>query len=170
MFVFKVQVSTVDRLVVCDAVAREVELLHSFLDLLPDLVGVPGLRVQGECRPYRWYPQRGQVSLMAQVSPEPEVQLGDDLAIDLGPMTPVARPRALPMAWAVTASAPSVSLMQRCLSTRNWWLTTRSRRSARGWGCMVVMASGPGWDRNCPHQFGGPLLCPLGPSGARLGG
>ena len=83
----KVQVSTVNRLVVCDAVAREVELLHSVLDLLSDLVGVPGLWVQRESRPNRWYPQRGQVSLMAQVSPEPEVQLGNDLAIDLGPMT-----------------------------------------------------------------------------------
>ena len=103
-----------NRLVVRDAVAREVELLHSVLDLLPDLVGVPGLRVQGESRPYRWYPQRGQVSLMAQESPEPEVQLGDDLAIDLGLMMsggPIASPSDGLVHWFVLFAAKQVVLL-----------------------------------------------------------
>ena len=49
---------------------------------------------------------------MAQVSPEPEVQLGNDLAIDLGSMTPGWRDRErLAMAW----------LIRLCCLPRNRW-------------------------------------------------
>ncbi len=77
-----------DRLVVSDPVSQEVDALDSILDVLPYCSRIGGVRVTGELGSDRRHPQTGEVGAAAQVAPESEGQLRDDLAVGLDHVTP----------------------------------------------------------------------------------
>ena len=77
------QVPLVDRLVMGDPVAQEVQALHTALHIGSNSAGITRAGVLRKRRNHGRHPQRGQVRLSTHEPPEPEVQLSDHLAVNL---------------------------------------------------------------------------------------
>ena len=84
-----------DRLVMSDAVAQEEHALHPILDVGSNSPRVARARVLRKRRGDGRHPQRGQVRLRAEESPEPEIQLGDHSAVDFLILAPGSPPSGL---------------------------------------------------------------------------
>ena len=82
------QVAPVDRLVMRDPVPEEVKTLDTIFHIGPDPVRVIRRSVLSKRRGKRRYPQRSQVPVTAQESPEPESKFRDDPAVELGLSSP----------------------------------------------------------------------------------